>query len=71
MLHEARLLLRVAQMAERGADVKRAARLAFVEHVLAAQVFARGLAAGAQLFQMPVAELALRVLFVANCAPAV
>ena len=64
--NEPNLLIRIAHVAQRRTHVQHSARLAFREHVVAAQVDLRRLACGAQLLQVPVTELALLVLLVAN-----
>src|ERR1051325_11911183 len=65
-LDEARLLLRVAHVSERWAHVERAAGLALEQHVIAAQMLFRLLAARAYLLQKTVARFALLILLVAD-----
>ena len=65
-LDEARLLARVAQVSERWPRVERAAGLALVEHVIAAQVLQGVFARRVRLLEMTVAKLALRVALVAD-----
>ena len=63
---EAILLFRIAHVAERRAHVKRAADLAFVKNVVAAQMNFRRLAGSAQLLQVAVAEFFLFIPLVAD-----
>jgi hypothetical protein len=65
-LHETDLLVWIAHMAQRRSHVQRPARLAFEKHVVATQMNLCRLAGGAQLLQVPVTELSLFVLLVAN-----
>ena len=53
-------------MAQRRTHVQRAARLAFEEHIVAAQVNLGSFTGCAQLFQVAVAELSLFILLVTN-----
>src|ERR1043165_3838678 len=60
------LLMRIAHVPERRTHVERAARLALRKHVVTAQVDLGGFARSSQLLEVPVAELSLFVLLVAN-----
>jgi hypothetical protein len=64
--YEPALLIRIADVAQRGTHVKGTARLALEKHIIAAQVNLSGFACGSQLLQVSVAEFSLFVLLVAN-----
>src|SRR5688500_6818448 len=60
------LLIGIANVSEWWAHVKRAAGLAFREHVVSTQMDLGSLTCRAQLLQMPIAKFAFGILFVAD-----
>src|ERR1051326_1640083 len=64
--HKPHLLVRIAHVTQRRTHVKRPAGLTLEQHIVSAQVNLRRLARRLQLLQVPVTELALFVLLVAD-----